>query len=123
MRNDARGTQWVNSHVCTLVVDAKIPFVLNPEHDIEQVGAERRDRIFHDMFTRCVSRDVFTKTTSKKDADLNEDRSVESGTCETIIVERDRVQSRFLRINETETESSLGFENQRDRYRAQSPFL
>ena len=31
--------------------------------------------------------------------------------CETIIVERDRyrVQSRFLRINETDTESSLGF--------------
>ena len=57
--------------------------------------------------------------------------------CETIIVERDRyrVQSRFLRINETDTESSLGFwesmrpipspvsvfENQRDRDLVSNP--
>ena len=61
----------------TLIVNAKIPFVLNPAHDIEQVGAERRAQIFHDVFTRCVSRDVFSKTTSKNAADLNEDRSVE----------------------------------------------
>ena len=59
------------------MVDAKISFVLNPAHDIEQVGSDRREQIFHDIFTRCVSRDVFSKTSSKNYADLNEDRSVE----------------------------------------------
>ena len=61
----------------TVMVDAKIPFVLNPAHDIKQVGSDRRDQIFHDIFTRCMSRDVFSKTTSKNAANLNEDRSVE----------------------------------------------
>ena len=61
----------------TIEVDAKIPFVLDSAHDIEQVGSDRRKQIFHDIFNRCVSRGVFSKTTSKNVADLNENRSVE----------------------------------------------
>ena len=61
----------------TIEVDAKNPFVLDSAHDIEQVGSDRREQIFHDIFTRCVSRGVFSKTTSKNAADLNENRSVE----------------------------------------------
>ena len=61
----------------TIEVDTKIPFVLNSAHDIEQVGSDRREQIFHEIFTRSVARGVITKSTSKDAADLNENRSYE----------------------------------------------
>ena len=58
-------------------IDSKIPFVLNQALDIEQVGPDERGNIFHGFFTRCVARGIVKKSTSKNNADLNENRSSE----------------------------------------------
>lgn len=61
----------------TIEIDTKIPFTLNPAHDIEQVGPEKQGRILNGIFTRCVSRGIIKKSLSNRTADLNENRSSE----------------------------------------------
>ena len=54
----------------TIKVDAKLPFFIDQALDIEQVGPDERGNIINGIFTRCVSRGVVKKSTSKGNMDL-----------------------------------------------------
>ena len=64
----------------TIEIDTKIPFVLKPAFDIQQVGPDEQGNIFNGIFTCCVARGIIKKSTIKCTADLNENRSSESMT-------------------------------------------
>ena len=61
----------------TIEIDAKLPFHLEPALDIEQVGPDEQGKILDGWFTRCMGRGVVTKSSSKNNCDLNENRSTE----------------------------------------------
>ena len=61
----------------SIKVDAKVPFKLEPALYIENVGYDEYNSILHGWFMKRVGNAVLSNTSSKANADLHEDRSVE----------------------------------------------